>query len=231
MTDAECAALTWDTFKASFLVIFGDSDRHLKAMTKIRNLRLSRVLHYTTEFSALTGITGWDENALINAFHEGLEDPIKMEIARGVYPTSLTDIVLEAVCLDGRLFEAQKRTTPQRTPAVSYPAHRIQRDPNAMDVDAVRTGPLPRLTDDLRDQLRREGSCFRCRQQGHMARECPNCQGPSGASRVNSVASTPVPNARDEFIRNPHYVHIAPAPAAPAPASITEVSGSAEAGF
>ncbi|KDQ06538.1 hypothetical protein BOTBODRAFT_181504 [Botryobasidium botryosum FD-172 SS1] len=39
MTDAECAALTWDTFKASFLVIFGDSDRHLKAMTKIRNLR------------------------------------------------------------------------------------------------------------------------------------------------------------------------------------------------
>ncbi|KDQ05734.1 hypothetical protein BOTBODRAFT_182272 [Botryobasidium botryosum FD-172 SS1] len=193
-------------FKALFLVIFGNPDHCLKAATKVCALhQCGSAAIYTTEFSALAGITEWDEKALINAFHDGLKDQIKMEIAQGKQNMSL------------------------RTPTMSYPTHHVQCDPNAMDVDAVHTGPLPRFTDNLCDQLRREGACFRCRQHGHMARECPNCQGPPGASRVNSVALTLAPNTRDKFVRNPYYVHSTPT--VPASASIMEVSGPAEAGF
>ena len=47
-----------------------------------------------------------------------------------------------------------------------------------MDVDTAAAAPqvqLPfkKLTDEERVQFRKEGKCFRCRQKGHMARECP----------------------------------------------------------
>ena len=34
-------------------------------------------------------------------------------------------------------------------------------------------GPLKKLTDAEREQLRREGKCFRCRNRGHLSRDCP----------------------------------------------------------
>ena len=47
-----------------------------------------------------------------------------------------------------------------------------------MDVDkkkstTVRTQNLPKLTAQIRDELRKKGACFRCRKPGHMSRECP----------------------------------------------------------
>ena len=48
---------------------------------------------------------------------------------------------------------------------------RKQRDPNAMDVDInmVKTGQLSKQD---RERLSKEGRCFHCRKQGHMARNC-----------------------------------------------------------
>ena len=51
----------------------------------------------------------------------------------------------------------------------------------AMEVDAVISGratygtrvrPLLKLTDKEREELRASGACFKCRQPGHIAREC-----------------------------------------------------------
>jgi hypothetical protein len=43
-----------------------------------------------------------------------------------------------------------------------------------MDIDATNiTTPFKKLTDEERAQYRAEGRCFRCRTQGHMARNCP----------------------------------------------------------
>jgi hypothetical protein len=41
-----------------------------------------------------------------------------------------------------------------------------------MDVDAT-TIPFQKLTDTDREKYRKEGRCFRCREKGHMARNCP----------------------------------------------------------
>jgi hypothetical protein len=44
--------------------------------------------------------------------------------------------------------------------------------PVPMDVDAT-TIPFQKLTDADREKYRKEGRCFRCREKGHMARNCP----------------------------------------------------------
>ena len=41
-----------------------------------------------------------------------------------------------------------------------------------MDVDAA-TIPFQKLTDAERENFRKEGRCFRCREKGHMAKNCP----------------------------------------------------------
>ncbi len=61
-----------------------------------------------------------------------------------------------------------------------------------MDVDATSTSrtpapPLKKLTDEERKKLSAKGRCFRCRQQGHMARLCP--------TRDAQGNTTPRPNA------------------------------------
>ena len=49
--------------------------------------------------------------------------------------------------------------------------------PTALQIDTFKTNPrqtkLMKLTDEERIHLRSIGACFRCRQQGHMAWECP----------------------------------------------------------
>jgi hypothetical protein len=45
-----------------------------------------------------------------------------------------------------------------------------------LEVNAI--GPLKKLSDTERDQLRREGKCFRCRTRGHMSRDCPKTSSP-----------------------------------------------------
>jgi hypothetical protein len=42
-----------------------------------------------------------------------------------------------------------------------------------MDVDAANVTQFKKLTPEERAQLAKEGRCFRCRLQGHMARNCP----------------------------------------------------------
>ena len=43
------------------------------------------------------------------------------------------------------------------------------KDPDAMDVDNMRLAPL---TEEEKKQMFREGQCLRCREKGHMARNC-----------------------------------------------------------
>jgi hypothetical protein len=57
-----------------------------------------------------------------------------------------------------------------------------------MDVDAANvTTPFKKLTDEERAQYRAEGRCFRCRTQGHMARNCPkNANAQNVSTRQNA---------------------------------------------
>jgi Zinc knuckle len=58
-----------------------------------------------------------------------------------------------------------KTSGKEKTPQKKYYFPHRKRDPNTMDVD--------RLTVDKRNKLMKEGRCFKCRNTGHQANECP----------------------------------------------------------
>ena len=97
----------------------------------------------------------------------------------------------------------------------------IQRRPNTsnsgivpMEVDAANTTPtrFVKLTPEERAQLAKEGRCFRCRLQGHMARECPKNLAPRVRTTTSppSTTTTPAPT-------NTNTPTTTAAPAAPPP--------------
>ena len=49
------------------------------------------------------------------------------------------------------------------------PAGQKPRNPDAMDVNAMRTS---KLSKEERDKLREEHRCFNCQKKGHLARDC-----------------------------------------------------------
>jgi hypothetical protein len=50
---------------------------------------------------------------------------------------------------------------------------RAKRDPDAMDVD-VNLAKTSQLSKQEREKLAKEGRCFHCKKQGHIARNCPD---------------------------------------------------------
>ena len=55
-----------------------------------------------------------------------------------------------------------------------------------MDVDATSATQFKRLTPEECAQLAKEGQCFRCRLQGHLARDCPKNTAPPAKARENT---------------------------------------------
>ena len=59
-----------------------------------------------------------------------------------------------------------------------------------MDVNSTTT-QFKKLTPEEHTQLAKEGRCFRCRLQGHMARDCPKNTSPPAKARETSTTSPP----------------------------------------
>ena len=62
-----------------------------------------------------------------------------------------------------------------------------------MDVDSTTT-QFKKLTPEEHAQLAKEGRCFRCHLQGHMARDCPKNTSPPAKARETSTTSPPPPD-------------------------------------
>jgi len=71
-----------------------------------------------------------------------------------------------------------------------------------MDVDkkkstTVRAQNLPKLTPQIRDELRKKGACFRCRKPGHMSRECPGPNSTLVSTSSSKMTSNKGKNRRE----------------------------------
>ena len=91
-------------------------------------------------------------------------------------PATLAAAETLAERVDAVTFRPTNRNTGPRQ---NY-GHRTPGGPIPMELDAI-----SKLTPAERDRLRRTGGCFRCRQAGHLARDCPlpNRQNP----RINAI--------------------------------------------
>ena len=141
---------------------------------------------YIAKFESLLRKAGRDrfEAANVDIFKQGLKTWLfQMIMRRRPLPLTLEEwqwtardefsanAIMKATLGGGRAkggFSARQNyyATLNNTPK---PAGRKPRDPDAMDVDAMRTS---KLSKEERDRLREERRCFNCQKKGHLARDC-----------------------------------------------------------
>ena len=174
---------TWDAFKTEFLLAFGDPNRQLTAQQRIKHLTLGNKTadEYIVAFEELEEDTKYNEEALIDFFKTGIIGEYLDQIYKmSTIPTSLHEYKnllrrFYAHNRENRVFVASHR--PQKTNWQS--SRRVttsdaQSSQPAKASDQVVPMEVDRSNTRRPTPWRRPLICYKCRQQGHMARNCPN---------------------------------------------------------
>lgn len=173
---------TYPTFKA-FITLFSAYFRPINeaqtANNQLATLRQGKrtVEEYVAEFrllitqAGMTSNTSSDHTHLINYFRRGLNPAIAKKIALAdTVPATIDGWADRAIQYDTnyRLTMAMFGNGNNERSYGGYGSGRgninTNRDPNAMDVDA--------MTTEKRTMLMKQGLCFKCEGKGHLARDC-----------------------------------------------------------
>jgi hypothetical protein len=103
-----------------------------------------------------------DQATRMNYYLRGLKDNLRPFVAMQ-QPADLTAAETIAERVDAVTFKPLNRTSGFRP----NPGYRSPGGTAPMELDAI-----SKLTPQERERLRKAGGCFRCRQTGHMARDC-----------------------------------------------------------
>jgi len=199
---------TFDEFAHALSSKLGDPDPETKARDNLKRLhQTTSVKAYADEFQRIiTYLPNRDAADLCYDFTSGLKYKIK-ELLVGHITTDMTwhDIRDLAYKYDDAVM-SRRTADPPRYRDTNHPRDNRPNDPMDLNNTETRRGrsphrssshrgrsptpysrpsgtsaPLPKLTDSLREELRANNGCFRCRKHnaGHLARDCP---GPAGIS-------------------------------------------------
>ena len=188
----ETDEILWNKFEAAFLAAWTDTSKKQNAYDQLMRLTMNGwdMDTYIATFDRLTLAAGWDQNSegTIAKFHEGLSKGVHSKaLDRDRIPRTIdewkaaarTEVARAKEKYNAGLTGNQRRNPPKPGNYNSSNSPRTQSNPNnggvvPMEVDNV-TGQsnFKKLTPEERAQLAKEGRCFRCRLQGHMARDCP----------------------------------------------------------
>jgi hypothetical protein len=173
----------WREFEKEFKRAFISSTAKETAYVKLQALKMKadQLDEYIAEFVTLIGELGWDYDSEMSChkFREGLPTPLARNIItmQGM-PETLTQWVklaqkyhsrwamTKALGYQGKK-DNQGRFKPRYNP---HKEKKKEQDPDAMDVD------FTQMTSNEKERLMRSGSCFRCKKQGHMSKDCPTRQ-------------------------------------------------------
>jgi hypothetical protein len=143
---------------------------------------------YIATFDRLAIAAGWDliAEGTIARFRDGLHKLIHSKaLDRDNLPTTMdqwkaaarTEVTRAKEKHNAGLIPGRNRFFRPQNNYQNTPHRPAQQSGNSgivpMDVDAAKVSNFKKLTPEERTQLAKEGRCFRCRLQGHMARECP----------------------------------------------------------
>ena len=188
----ETDEILWNEFEAAFSAAWTDTSKKQNAYDQLMRLMMNGwdVDTYIATFDRLTLAAGWDQNSegTIAKFREGLSKGVHSKaLDRDRIPRTIdewkaaarTEVARAKEKYNAGLTGNQSRNPPKPGNYNSSNSPRTQSSPNnggvvPMEVDNV-TGQsnFKKLTPEERAQLAKEGRCFRCRLQGHMARDCP----------------------------------------------------------
>lgn len=141
---------------------------------------------YSREFFELkmTLKLKFPEEYLIQKYIKGLKPRIKLAVV-GQNPRTLEDATQIAQRVDMLTYQKHPQHSPPSQQFHQRNAPRQQQRPihDPMDLDNIR---LQKLTSGEKERLKKEGCCFRCRQPGHLAK---NCKGLPRPQQVNSITT------------------------------------------
>jgi Retrotransposon gag protein/Zinc knuckle len=169
---------TYVQFRKDLMEAFSMFDSVGDALDELRSLRKTKnesINEHIAKFKMLAAESKIDTTSplTIKLFKETLPWGLTLQLMKLETPLKTMNNWYEwAAELDHRhakINQAVERTREtggkDKTPQKEYYFPRWEWDPNAMDVD--------RLTIEERNQLMKEGRCFKCRNTGHQANKCP----------------------------------------------------------
>ena len=140
------------------------------------------------------------DEELLDRFIRGLKPRTRMEVTMRDPPTFDEAVKLadrmDSLYTPGFGLDRQPKgrfaSAANPVPIPFRPANPAS-DPVPMEIDALRRR-LPPLIDSERDRLRKVGGCFRCRQTGHIATNCPlgTSAGRPSVNNVEHQATPPI---------------------------------------
>lgn len=165
-------------FSEDMLRVFDQSVSSADSAKKLMTIRqgTGSVADYAIAFRTLAAVSGWNEAALVVAFHHGLSDPVKDGLASAGCPSDLEPLISHAMRLDNRLRERRR----DQGPSQSYPATPGQPwspvSPPLESPEPMQIGRT-RITAAERERRRREKCCIYCGMPGHFRATCPELLG------------------------------------------------------
>ena len=182
----------WTEFETAFHDAWTDTSKKQNAYDQLMKLTMAGwdIDTYIATFERLALAAGWalDAEGTIVCFREGLSKGIHSKaLDRDKIPRTMdewkaaarTEVARAKEKYNAGLTNTQRRNQQNRSYNTTpyQPRTSTQNNPNPnivpMDVDATTTTNFKKLTPEERTQLAKEGRCFRCRLQGHVARNCP----------------------------------------------------------
>jgi hypothetical protein len=181
----------------SFLeATYGDPNRRATAQAKLATLRQGKksfVSHFV-EFRRLASDSELNEAGLIMQLKTSLSNDLRRAMIGIQTPDSLNDYANQIMAYDNdlRFLTQQQFSTPAR--------NKTYRDPNAMDIDAVKHDYAP-VGSEERERRKREGRCFKCGSKDHIS---PACNKPIPRSEIRKASTyTSRPSSRSSTRSTP----------------------------
>ena len=203
----ETDEVLWNDFEAVFLAAWTDTSKKQNTYDQLMRLTMNGwdVDTYIATFDRLTLAAGWDQNleGTIAKFREGLSKGVHSKaLDRDRIPRTIdewkaaarTEVARAKEKYNVGLTGNQRRNPPKSGNYNTPNTSRAQSNSNnngvvPMEVNnATGQANFKKLTPEERAQLTKEGRCFRCRLQGHMARDCP--KNSNRNSNVNTREAT-----------------------------------------
>lgn len=165
-------------FTEDMLRVFDQSVAGKDAAKRLMSIQQGKgsVADYAISFRTLAAVSGWNEPALVSAFHHGLSDPVKDGLASVGCPEELELLISHAIRLDNRIRE-RRRDQPSSLRSPDAPG--LTWNTPSFSSDATEPMQIGRthLSAAERERRRRERCCIYCGKPGHFRDSCPELRG------------------------------------------------------
>lgn len=199
-SESKANTLTWETVRSELRSYFTPINYTHQLLDRYTNVRqVTSVDDYTSRFNAI-GLELLDNGyalpdaIILDKYVRGLKPQTRLQVQLE-NPQTFHEAIRLATTYDAirfpKQFEAPRDGSRIQSPFFQ-PRYEAVGEP--MQIDALNTNKskprkfqerLTKLSLEERTRLRSIGACFKCREQGHMARECPNNKQPSTSKNMN----------------------------------------------